>query len=208
MNIIKKGSNNNDVKTLQSLLHLAQDGIFGEITNEAVIAFQKENGLTPDGIVGDSTWKKLLGEKKVKRNVNKIILHCTATPEGKDYTVTEIREWHKQRGFNDIGYHWVIYRDGTIAKGRDESIIGAHCSGQNTGSIGISYVGGLDKDGKTAKDTRTDKQKIALFNCVNDVMKRYNVPLSSVYCHNQFANKACPSFKIETFDKEFIKYNK
>ena len=97
------------------------------------------------------------------RPVNKIIIHCSATPEGRDYTVAQIRDWHvKGNGWKDIGYHFVIYRDGTVPAGRDINQIGAHTTGQNTGSIGICYVGGLAADGKTPKDTRTDAQKKAL----------------------------------------------
>lgn len=88
------------------------------------------------------------------RPLNRIILHSTATPEGRDVTVEEIRDWHLARGWNDIGYHFVIYRNGTIKKGRDVSEQGAHTLGHNEDSIGIVYVGGTDLSGN-AKDTRT-----------------------------------------------------
>ncbi len=93
-----------------------------------------------------------------KRTITDIILHCTATPEGKAVTVASIKAGHLARGFKDIGYHYIIDLDGTIHKGRDESIIGAHCTGFNAHSIGISYIGGVDKNGKP-KDTRTAAQK-------------------------------------------------
>ena len=133
MTTLKIGSRGNDVKTLQSKLNLIPDGIFGKITEEAVKDFQKKNNLTVDGIVGDSTWNKL--NVKNNRIIKEIIVHCSATPEGKDFTVLDIKKWHLERGFSDIGYHYVIYRDGSINKGRDESKIGAHCTGHNSYSI-------------------------------------------------------------------------
>ncbi len=133
---------------------------------------------------------------------NKIILHCSATQEGKDFKAADIDKWHKERGFKKIGYHYVIDLDGTVEKGREETENGAHTVGHNTTSIGICYIGGLAKDGKTPKDTRTDKQKEAMYKLVADLMKKYNLPLNKVYGHYNFANKACPSFKIENFREE------
>lgn len=80
------------------------------------------------------------------RKINEIIIHCSATAEGKDFTVQDITRWHKQRGFKTIGYHYVIYRNGTVATGRDIAEIGAHCKGHNANSIGICYIGGLTSD--------------------------------------------------------------
>ena len=89
------------------------------------------------------------------RTINKIIIHCTATPEGRDVTVTEIDRWHRQRGFSGIGYHYVIYRDGSVHKGRNEDSIGAHCTGQNANSIGVCYVGGMDINNKAERHAHT-----------------------------------------------------
>ena len=190
MTILKIGSRGNDVKTLQSKLNLIPDGIFGKITEEAVKDFQKKNNLTVDGIVGDSTWNKL--NVKNNRIIKEIIVHCSATPEGKDFTVLDIKKWHLERGFSDIGYHYVIYRDGSINKGRDESKIGAHCTGHNSYSIGVCYVGGVAKDGKTAKDTRTDAQKKSLLSLLRNLKMKY--PQASIHSHKDYARKACPSF--------------
>ena len=93
------------------------------------------------------------------REINKIIVHCSATREGENYEVAEIRKWHLARGFSDIGYHFYIDLYGEIHKGRDISKIGAHCKGHNRNSIGICYCGGVEADGKTPKDTRYDCQK-------------------------------------------------
>lgn len=67
------------------------------------------------------------------RKINEIIIHCAATQEGKDFTVQQIDSWHRQRGFRCIGYHYVIYRDGSVHCGRPESQVGAHCTGHNEG---------------------------------------------------------------------------
>lgn len=129
------------------------------------------------------------------RTINKIIVHCSATPEGKDYTVCDITRWHKERGFKDIGYHYVIYRDGTIHEGRDVKLVGAHCTGQNVNSIGICYIGGVAIDGKTPKDTRTPAQKTSLLNLIRTLKVKY--PGVKVHGHREFANKACPSFDVQ-----------
>ena len=126
------------------------------------------------------------------RKIDKIIVHCSATPEGKDYSVDTIRKWHLQRGFSDIGYHYIIYRDGSIHTGRDESVIGAHCKGHNSNSIGVCYIGGCASDGKTPKDTRTSEQRQSLLNLLKELKVKY--PKASIHGHRDFANKACPSF--------------
>lgn len=189
--VLKRGSKGDLVKTLQKSLNLQADGIFGPITEEAVKEFQRNNKLVVDGIVGSSTWN-VLGITTNKRIIKEIIVHCTATPEGKDYTVDSIRQWHLQRRFSDIGYHYVIHLDGSISKGRDESIIGAHCTGHNTYSIGVCYVGGCKSDGKTPKDTRTSAQKQALLDLLKKLKNKYKGV--SIHSHRDYANKACPSF--------------
>lgn len=137
-----------------------------------------------------------------------IILHCSATAENKPFTAADIEKWHKKRGFKKIGYHYVIKLDGTVEKGRDEKESGAHTVNHNSKSIGICYVGGLTKDGKTPKDTRTDKQKEAMYRLVKDIMNRYNIPLNEVHGHYEFAAKACPSFRIDDFRQEFEQWEK
>ena len=191
MTTLKKGSRGADVVTLQKKLNLQADGIFGVLTEEAVKEFQKNNGLVADGIVGTKTWAKI-GVQVNKRNIKEIIVHCSATPEGKDFTVAQIKQWHLQRGFSDIGYHYVIYRDGSIHLGRSEAVSGAHCTGHNTISIGICYIGGCASDGKTPKDTRTPAQKAALIKLLKELKAKY--PKATIHGHREFANKACPSF--------------
>ncbi len=197
---LKRGDRGVDVQILQNSLCLIPDGIFGPLTQEAVETFQREHGLTVDGIAGPKTIASLglaegyLMSKPTSRRIDKIILHCTATKQGKDYTVDQVRQWHvNDRNFADIGYHFLIRLDGTVEEGRPLDKIGAHCTGQNAHSIGIVYAGGLDSEG-SPMDTRTPSQRNAMRSLVDYLKKKYN---ASVHCHNEFANKACPSFKID-----------
>ena len=192
---LRKGCRGKDVSNLQTNLNLIPDGIFGNITEEAVKAFQKAHNLTVDGIVGPNTWNAIeSSHKKCSRKINKIIIHCSATQEGKDYTVNQIKQWHLARNFSDIGYHYVIYRDGSIHRGRSDDKVGAHTTGYNSNSIGICYIGGLDKN-NNPKDTRTEAQKQALVQLIKELKQKY--PLATIHGHNEFANKACPSFIVK-----------
>lgn len=132
------------------------------------------------------------------RTINEIIVHCSATPEGRNVTVKDIDTWHRQRGFRCIGYHYVIYLDGSVHVGRPESQVGAHCLGHNSHSIGVCYIGGVAKDGKTPKDTRTDAQKESLIKLIKELKAKY--PKATVHGHREYANKACPSFDVQKSD--------
>lgn len=131
------------------------------------------------------------------RKISEIIVHCAATAEGKEFTVADIDRWHRARKFDGIGYHYVIYRDGTVHAGRPVERVGAHCTGHNRQSIGVCYIGGCAADGKTPKDTRTSAQRAALVSLVKKLLRQY--PGASVHGHNEFANKACPSFNVKTW---------
>jgi len=130
------------------------------------------------------------------RKINKIIIHCTATPEGREHDVADIRRWHLKRGFNNIGYHFLIHIDGTIELGRSIKKPGAHTAYHNQDSIGICYVGGMSKDMKKAKDTRTQAQKDSLIKLMHELIYKYNKDMT-IHGHNEFANKACPSFNVQ-----------
>lgn len=198
--LLKKGNRRESVKQLQKALNLYPDGIFGEVTEEAVKAFQKSNGLKQDGIVGDKTWAALPKPnygfggilKQSKRTIKEIIVHCTATPEGRIETVQSIRNMHKAKGWSDIGYHYLIGLNGECWEGRNVNLIGAHCEGHNSNSIGVCYVGGVDKK-MQSKDTRTEKQKDALVALLKDLRKLY--PNAKIYGHHDFnKGKSCPCF--------------
>jgi N-acetylmuramoyl-L-alanine amidase len=196
MTILKLGSRGEAVRQVQKALHLLPDGIYGYETERAVRQFQMEHRLTVDGMVGPATLAKLLPSrlKRSRRMIKEIIVHCTATPEGKDYTVNDIRRWHREKGWSDIGYHYVVYRNGQIATGRDVDLQGAHCAegGHNRYSIGVCYVGGMTRDGRSPKDTRTPQQRSALLSLLTDLKMLY--PEAKIYGHRDFAHKDCPCF--------------
>jgi N-acetylmuramoyl-L-alanine amidase len=126
------------------------------------------------------------------RDIDKIIIHCSATPEGVHFDASRIDKWHRDRGWSGIGYHYVILLDGTIEYGRDIKKNGAHTLGHNTGSIGICYIGGMDKEMKNAKDTRTDEQKESLILLLKTLKKFH--PGATIYGHRDFSSKKCPSY--------------
>jgi N-acetylmuramoyl-L-alanine amidase len=133
------------------------------------------------------------------RRINELIIHCTATPEGRPVTVEEITEWHKNKGWKTIGYHYVIDLNGMVHNGRPVEQVGAHCEGHNANSIGIVYVGGCDADMKP-KDTRNYSQKVAMLKLVRLLKEQY--PGVSIHGHNEYAAKACPSFDVQKWRKE------
>ena len=130
------------------------------------------------------------------RTITLVIIHCSAVRPYQTSTAAQIDSWHRARGWNGIGYHYVIYRDGSIRCGRNIDSIGAHCQGHNTGSIGICYIGGVSADGHTPKDTRTPQQRQSLRRLVDTLQHLYLG--ATVHGHNDYAAKACPSFRVET----------
>ena len=126
------------------------------------------------------------------RNITELIIHCSATREGQDFTAADIRRWHVDgNGWSDIGYHFVIRLDGTIELGRPIAQVGAHTSGRNQNSIGICYVGGLDHNLRP-KDTRTEAQKCALCDLLRVLLRIF--PEATIHGHREYAAKECPCF--------------
>lgn len=125
------------------------------------------------------------------RNIDSVVVHCTATRVGVDVHVGAIDACHRERGFQKIGYHYVVCLDGTIERGREDAEIGAHCVGHNATSLGVCYVGGLDAGGRPA-DTRTQVQRDALRKLIARLCATYGI--SHVNSHRDFAAKACPCF--------------
>ena len=138
------------------------------------------------------------------REINEIIIHCSATQEGKEFDVEDIDRWHKKRGWSGVGYHYVITLDGTVQIGRKETTIGANAKGHNKYSIGVCYIGGLDSE-MNAKDTRTDAQKKALKELVEKLYYKYRD--AKVIGHNEISAKACPSFDVQKWMNEEILCN-
>lgn len=144
------------------------------------------------------------------RKIDSIIVHCSATKVGQDFTAANVDRWHRERGFNGIGYHYIIRLDGKIEKGRDVSLPGAHCKGWNERSIGICYIGGVDKNGHPM-DTRTNAQKRVLYQLIMDLQKEYGI--LQVLGHRDTSPdlngdgviepceymKACPCFSMKEF---------
>lgn len=130
------------------------------------------------------------------REINKIIIHCSATKPSQDIGAFQIDEWHKKLGWSGIGYHFVIRRNGTVEKGRDIEIAGAHCQNQNKNSIGICLVGGIDDHGRS-ENNFTESQFQVLRKLVADLKLQY--PNMSLHGHNEFAAKDCPCFNVQEF---------
>ena len=152
------------------------------------------------------------------RDITKAIIHCSATKEGVDLDVEDIRKMHKKRGWSDIGYHFLIKLDGTIEKGRPISIMGAHVRGHNKDSVGIVYIGGLDEKGK-AKDTRTTAQQSSLLSLLNSIAMIF--PIKEIKGHRDYSKdldgdgvveshewmKQCPCFDAQD-EYKFLLNNK
>lgn len=151
------------------------------------------------------------------RIIDEVIVHCTATPEGRDFTVEQIDKVHKARGFRKIGYHYVVYRDGSVHRGRAVAEIGAHTSGANRRSIGVCYVGGLSADGKRCVDTRTSAQREALLRLLKELKAEYPL-IKSIVGHRDKSPdrngdgritpdeyiKACPCFDASAEYKSLL----
>ena len=121
-----------------------------------------------------------------------ITVHCSATPPQQDVDVAEIRRWHKKRGWRDVGYHFVIRRNGDVELGRPLSQTGAHVKGHNKGNIGICLVGGCNAD-LQPEDNFTLAQRKALFGLMAALQEQFLISDENVKGHKDWGvNKACP----------------
>lgn len=128
------------------------------------------------------------------RTITLIIVHCSANRAGSALRMADIDSYHRSLGWIGCGYHYVIPTDGTIEPGRPDEMVGAHCKNHNRHSIGVCYIGGLSKDGKPA-DTRTDAQRIALRNLLEQLHRRY--PDALIVGHRDLdPQKVCPCFDV------------
>ena len=127
------------------------------------------------------------------RRITLLIVHCSATPEGRNFDFEACRTDHiRHRGFKDIGYHYYLTRDGVIHRGRRLETVGAHCLHHNRHSIGICYEGGLDAEGRP-KDTRTLAQKASLLALLRELKKLF--PDALIVGHRDLnPQKSCPGF--------------
>ena len=137
--------------------------------------------------------------KKMKRikEIKYLVLHCSATKLSRRTEAEDIDRWHRNQGYEMIGYHWYINRNGLISQGRKEQYAGAHVMGHNENSIGICYEGGIDEQGNAA-DTRTSAQRQALLYLLKELKQRY--PVAEICGHRDFPNvhKACPCFDAKS----------
>ena len=135
--------------------------------------------------------------KKSTRNIGYLVVHCSATPEERDHTAKDIDLWYRQRGFEGIGYNYIVRLDGTVELGRDVNKIPAHVTNLNKESIGICYIGGIDKNTLQPKDTRTLTQKEALKKLLKELKTLY--PEAQILGHRDFPGvaKACPCFNAK-----------
>lgn len=126
-----------------------------------------------------------------------LTIHCAATPEGRDVKAPAISQWDIEK-FGQISYHFVIELDGTVVRTLRDDQRGAHVGKNNTGNIGICYIGGVDKNGNP-KDTRTAAQKKAMLTLVRTYKERY--PNIVVRGHRDWPGvaKACPSFDVSAW---------
>jgi N-acetylmuramoyl-L-alanine amidase len=134
-------------------------------------------------------------EYQRRKNTNFLVVHCSATKPSQDIGVKEIREWHiKERKWTDIGYHYVIRRDGARELGRPTWAIGAHVEGANWQSLGICLVGGVDEAGQPANNF-TPEQMTTLEQALTVLYQQY-YGRAKVVGHHDFdgVKKACPSF--------------
>jgi N-acetylmuramoyl-L-alanine amidase len=127
-----------------------------------------------------------------------IVIHCAATPPSMDIGIDTIREWHKARGFRDVGYHYVIRRDGTRQKGRDLNEIGAHVTGHNHHSVGVCLVGGMSSGMLLPENNFTEAQWTTLYLTLKELHETY--PKAVIVGHRDLdASKACPSFSVSEY---------
>jgi len=147
----------------------------------------------------------------MSRQIDLLVVHCSATRPSLDVHAVDIDRWHKARGWRRIGYHYVITRDGTIEPGRPESEVGAHTQGHNARSIGICLVGGVAEDGRTAESNFREPQMQALARLLRQLRVRY--PDAVICGHRDLSPdkdrdgvverrewvKECPSFDVGTW---------
>lgn len=129
------------------------------------------------------------------RKIHTLVWHYTATPAGREVSIDEVRQWHRKRGFVDVGYHKLVHLDGSVSEGRPERQVGAHVAGHNTGTLGYCYVGGTAPGAPTkGLDTRTPAQKATMHRLTREAIARYG--LTDVCGHRDLAATDCPGFDV------------
>lgn len=188
----------------------AFDGLDGPKTRAAALTYAQGKPATPAPLSPQTS--AMIYQGAARHPVREIIVHCSATrPDWyKSLSLNakrdEIRRWHtdpppKGNGWKDIGYHWLIDRDGAVLSGRPETVIGSHVAGHNSGSIGICLIGG---HGSSESDpflrNFTAAQDVTLRQLIAGISARTRI--TKVSGHNQYAAKACPGFNVPAWVKE------
>jgi len=178
------------------------DGLFGPRTRKAAEAWLHHGGEAATIVAplpGTAGGPMLYhGDTPIRE----IVIHCAATrPDwmnGRPLAakVAEIRRWHVQdKGWKDIGYHWIIDREGSVMPGRAETVIGAHVAGRNRGTIGICMLGGHGSGSNDAFEAHfTSEQNQAVRALITEIRSRTQI--YKISGHNEYANKACPGFNV------------
>lgn len=131
---------------------------------------------------------------------NKVIIHCSATKNKEECDISTIDKWHRERGWEMCGYHYVIQPDGRVQRGRPESKVGAHCEGANKDSIGICLIG---------TDKYTKDQFLSLRGLIEEICLRYKIPVTEIYMHHEFESakkqgKTCPNIRAADYVISYV----
>lgn len=182
----------------------AFDGLDGPKTRHAAMTYAQAKPAAPAPLSPQAS--AMIYQGAARHAVREIIVHCSATRpdwyKGLSLNAKrdEIRRWHLANGWNDIGYHWLIDRDGAVLSGRAETVIGAHTVGRNSGTIGICLIGG---HGSAETDAFTEhftpSQDTSLRQLIAGISSRTQI--TTVSGHNQYAAKACPGFNVPQWFK-------
>ena len=137
--------------------------------------------------------------KKAKRKITRIVVHCSATPQGRYHDARDIHLWHKARGWAGIGYHYVLLDSGEVQQGRNINYTGAHAKGYNKGSLAICLIGGLNDNMIATEKAFTTDQLRVLEKLLSDLQKMY--PKAEILGHRDlpYVNKACPCIEVNDY---------
>lgn len=209
---LRRGSQGSEVKRLQKLLGIAQDGIFGAYTERAVKELQLKHGLSADGVVGTKTWDLLEGNSsadakltgaKGGRDIKRLFVHATASNQ-RTTTVNTLKAEFKARGWKNPGYHYVVFPDGKVVQMLSEGLVANGVKGYNSTAVHVSWVGGYK-----GVDNRTEAQKASLLRILKELRGKY--PSAEILGHRDISRdtnhngivdpweriKECPCFEAK-----------
>lgn len=183
------------------------DGVFGPKTAAAAAAWLFAKGRPVTGAILPET-SQMIYQGAARYPVHEIVVHCSDTrpewmaSEGLAAQVAEIRRWHMQdRGWKDIGYHWIVGRDGKILPGRAENVVGAGVEGHNSGVIHAVLIGGhQSSEHDRFAQHFTSAQSVSMRQLMQGISMRTQI--TRIAGHNDYAAKACPGFNVSTWLKE------